>query len=491
MSRAALESIDTELAVLGMMWDAALAPKLLPVVKPEYFSDPVHANVYRVLASVAAKGDEPSFEVVEAEVSRCGLSMRDVGGIDFLSDTMGMVTGVRDPKPHARILRDRWSARMLHEYCVRTQEYLEEGRAKDGGRKMADYLASKAFTLFGEQGAAAHRTRGELIDELIAEADMDTGPRGIDVPFQCLNDAFGPMSAGEVIGISAYSGGGKTTLACNLVNGMAKDGTPVIVFGTEMGKRWMARMAAVESVTSQWCAEKGAWVKQKDDGSWSGWPQGLDRYRAALERMRDWPLEVVVTPNITPSEVIVRAGVLRRKYEGHVVVVVDHMHRLDYGGVDPSKCVGQATRDFKNSALEDPDGLTYILLYQPRKPPDIDFVDRPVSYHQIRGDSLVGNELDVHISPFRYWVQCDEWYKTSWGTPAAKQDDNGMPILAEKPEDPINNRGVKLSDEHIFIANDKRRIGGTGKTHCIHIHAPSGRIREGNPVLQRNFWGDE
>lgn len=473
-------------SILGMMWEPAVAPKLLPLVQPEYFERRSDQILWTAMAAVVARGDQLEFSLLEAELKAQGRTLAEAGGIDWIGYTLGAAPGVSDPRPQAKLLRDRWGVRTLQEYCLKTVEYLAEGRATDGGRRMAEHLASKALGLYADQGVASPRTRDELLDELWAESLSGADEqRGINFHWKGVNEEIGPLAPGEVMGISAYSGGGKTTLACNIAEGALLAGTPTVIFGTEMGKRWIARMAAIHSRTSQWCAEKRIW-KRKVGDTWVPWPEGLSRYHAALKAMRRWPMEVVTSPNVTPQEVLTRSKVLRRKYPGqHVLVIVDHLHRLDYGGEDPSRMVGQATRDFKNTAAEDPDGLSFVLLYQPRKPEDVWVTDRPVNYHQIRGDALVGNELDTHISPYRSWVETEAGLWTPWGTPKARQGAGGLPVLAPRPADTTAPpAGVKLSDEHVFIANDKRRIDGPGPYHILDLHKPSGRMSEGKEEAQ-------
>lgn len=470
---------EGEAMILDLMWSPKVGPKLLPLVRPEYFEVEAHRILWSALSAIVARGDEVEVSVLREELRIQGHTLDDAGGIDYIASLLGSAPGISDPRPQAKLLRNRWTTRTLQSFCRKTVGYLEAGPA-DGGKKMAEYLASKALDLFSDQGVAAPMTRKELLASLWAESLEEGEQAGVDLPWPKMNEEVGPLAPGEIMGISAYSGGGKTTLVGNMAVGILPQATPIIIFGTEMGKRWVARMAAILSKTSQWCAEKRIW-KRKVDGQWVPWPEGRDRYHRALRIMENWPMEFVPSPDITPREVITRTKVLRRKYAGqHVISIVDHMHRLDYGGQDPAKLVGQATRHFKNSALEDADGITYILLYQPRKPEDVDVVDRPVSYHQIRGDALVGNELDIHISPFRSWVKTEKGLYTPWGTPRALAAEDNLPVLTDKPDKPVlGEAGVKLSDEHVFVANDKRRIDGPGPIHVLSLHKPSGRMWEG------------
>jgi hypothetical protein len=273
------------------------------------------------------------------------------------------------------------------------------------------------------------------------------------------------LVAGEIVGLSAYSGAGKSTFAANIARRFAAAGTPVICFPTEMRSAWVSRMIAAASGVRQWICEKRQWSQATDDER--------DAFRATAAETKTLPIEVVARPNVSPAEIVAATRVLRKRWSGRtVVVIVDHMHRLNYDGEDANVAVGPATKLLKNFAGDDRDGgLIFLLLFQPRKPAHD--VYRPIAGHQIRGDSMTWNELDVYISPFRTWVKTDDTRVTPWGTPAAKVDPSGKPRLAE-PE----SEGSKLSDEFVFVKVDKRRVGGEGGTLVLPFDEPSGCIYE-------------
>jgi len=295
------------------------------------------------------------------------------------------------------------------------------------------------------------------------EADVE-----IPVPYPALNRIFGPLVPGDLIGLSAFSGGGKSTVAANLALGWLLRGVPVLAFPTEMRQRWVARLTAIASNTRQWVAEKRQWHRATD--------AERDAYRTATYRIADLPLEVVNEPNISVPEILTRVRILRRQWSGRpVVVIIDHMHRLDYGGEEPNKVVGLATKQIKNFAGSDSDGgLVFVCLYQPRKPMGVATAHRPVAAAEIRGDSMVWNELDVHLSPFRMRVRTSAFGATAWGTPACLLDAAGRPVAAKPKE-----LEAKIDDEHTYFTVDKRRIGGDyGKIVVLDFDYPAGRLYE-------------
>lgn len=329
-------------------------------------------------------------------------------------------------------------------------------------RKVADRLSMALLNLFAEgseNGAPA--SLGEMADAAIASIGHDQDP-GVDVPLEKLNEECGPWLPGDVIGVSAYSNGGKSTFIANLATRWARRGQPVLVFPTEMRQQWLDRANCTLSGVRQRIAEKRQWKRATANE--------ISDYRDIMAAFKLMPFEIVNRPNISPVEIIAATRVIRRRWADRpVIVIVDHMHRLDYGAEEANKMVGQATKMMKNFAGDA--GIVFVLLFQPRKPDKDTY--RPIAGHQIRGDSSVWNEIDIHLSPFRAFVKPDAERETKWGTPGAMLDRFGRPFL-EKP----TKKGAVLSDEFLFLKVDKRRIGGEGGTLIMHFDQPSGAIHE-------------
>jgi hypothetical protein len=431
----------------------ASAWHVMTTLRPEMFE---HADVrsqYIRLTERFAAGTElqdPTDEPTEAY-------------LEVLDRSIGLL----DLRGYAERIRTNWRAR---EQCRLLQLGLHEAEkavpSENGkARRVAERLSAALLDLHADSGEAGqpHDMEGIIADELAAmDAEHDAGIR---VPYAKLDEECGPWVPGDVIGASAFSGAGKSTVAANLAYRFASRGTPVLAFPTEMRGRWVSRTIAAAAGVSQWIAEKRQWSNATVDER--------DAFRAMAAEFQRLPIEVVNRTNVSPMEIVAATRVLRKRWSGRtVVVIVDHMHRLDYGGDDPNEAVGPGTKLLKNFAGDDPDGgLIFLLLFQPRKP-ERD-VYRPIAGHQIRGNSMVWNELDVHLSPFRTWVKTDDRRRTPWDTPAARVDPSGRPQLAEQEAE-----GAKLCDEHVLIKVDKRRVGGEGGTLWLPFDQPSGCIYE-------------
>jgi replicative DNA helicase len=324
--------------------------------------------------------------------------------------------------------------------------------------------------------ATFHTSRGDLNKPVTREEITQRGlqrlrdrgrSEGVPMPYAKLAEQTGNLLPGDVVAVAGYSNSGKSLFVANLWRHLAVAGIPSIAFPTEMGLAWHARGVAAHSRVPQLIAEREQWDLATE--------AQLEAYEFGLRELGSCPWEIVDRASIGVDEIIARTSVLRRRWPGKpVVVIVDHMHRLDYGRDEADFAVGRATREIRNWAKEDDmGGIIAILLYQPRKPADEIELYRPVDGFRIRGKSEVWNEIDYLLSPYRRWVKADVNNKTPWGTPATLYDKDGNPQFALP-----NAEGAKLDDERMYVKVAKRRVGGEGPTVMLHTEAPSGHVFE-------------
>lgn len=461
-----MSTSDSEWQLVGQFWLAAEqgkgdAWKAQAMVAPEMIQHAGLAAFYRIVTHRFAAGQSVAMSEIGSEV-------QEAGALDTVTEIWDRVVHCTTLMHHAGIVFKGWQARKQVALLRVGMDEAEKSLEKpERARKVAERLSMALLDVFSSDPSQSRpQSRDELVDYQLEAMDWANEP-GVALPWPKMQDSFGPLAPGDVVGLTGYSGSGKSTVAANLAMGLARRGTPVIVFPTEMREQWVARCAAAQSRVAQKIAEKRLWKRATEEER--------KRYRAALERMRDWPWEVVNRSSVSPAEIVAATRTLRRVWPNrHVVVFVDHMHRLDYGKEEADAEVGNATKLLKNFATDDKAGLSFVLLYQPKKPEAEHAVYQPISASRIRGHSAVWNELDVHMSVFRTWVERSPFGFTEWGSPACMYDADGRPKLAK----PFA-QGAHVDEEHTYLKPDKRRIEGEGPTFWLSMHKPSGDIYEG------------
>jgi replicative DNA helicase len=398
----------------------------------------------------------------EGETTELTIVLQDVAehfDYDTLFDVLEAASVPPTLNDYAKVVVKSAHEREFGKLCSTALDYLAGGKVKDGGKAAAEKMALRLMSIYTSgEGTHGFKTRDQVVREARDRAANDA--YGVTVPWSKLENECGPWIPGELIGVTAYSGGGKSTFAGNLFSGFIDAGVPCIPFSTEMGSQWMDRVVAARARVEQWRAEKQRW---------SGAHDQREKFIEAYEAMRNMEWLMVERMDISPAEMATAIRVLRKRWDGPVVVLVDHMHRLRYDD-EADKEAGKATLMLKN--LTKDLGIVTVALFQPRKPEN-GALYGPVAGHQIRGHSMIWNELDVHLAPFRAWVKTNtEHGLTPWGTVCC--DYEGDKVKFAKPD----SDGSKLDDEHVYIKVDKRRVGGEGPVVCLNYDKPSGRIYE-------------
>jgi replicative DNA helicase len=465
-----MAKIETEAQFVAFFWQGAQGdhPQTSGVatyLEPEALEHEGLREAYRYLRDRYVSGKPLEDFEVRAHLS--GLLGELYGPIyDEYESGVGVIRGYA-----AEVLlshRARLQARELEEALAETKAALESDRPARAA-KVADRAVSGLINIHNAKvGGTAPQSREEYAAMELARMDAAEDV-GVELPWRAFREELGVFIPGDLVGITAYSNSGKSLLAASLFNHFTQSGTPCIAFPTDMPEGWLSRCLAADSGVPQMIAERRQWALATE--------QQRAAYRMTVEEFKGRPWELVNRRSINVREVMARSTVLRRKYSGKpVVVIVDHLHRLDYGHVDPDVGVGDATKRLRDWAGEDDEGgIILLLLYQPRKPSDEIELYRPVLGHQVRGKSSVWNELDFQLSPHRRWVKCDTtgYHNTAWGSPVTLFGKNGEPDFC-KPGD----EGGKVDDQHMYIKLVKRRVGGEGPTVMLEVDKPSGRIYE-------------
>lgn len=454
---------NSEATFLSQFWyaaedGAAVAVKAQALIAPDMFADERLAVVYRIVSHRFALGEPIGLREAWADLV-------EAGATDAAAEVLDAPATYQSLMYHAERVVEGWQARKQIALLRLGLEEAEKSAAKPGrARKVAEALSMRLLETFASNSDQKRpQTRNELLDDQLDRMAREDDP-GLTLPWPKMEAACGPWIPGEVVGITGYSGTGKSTFAANLAMGFARRGTPVIVFPMEMREEWVARSLCAESRVPQWIAEKGLWKKAT--------PEQRAAYAEKVEEMRSWPWEVVNRARVSPMEILASVRTLRRNWPNKpVVVLVDHMHRLDYGKEEPDYAAGPATQILKNFASDE--GVVMVLLYQPKKPEGDAALYAPIHASRIRGHSSVWNELNVHLSIFRSFVERAPFGRTPWGDPAGATWEDGSPKITKPFAD-----GAQVDDEHVYLKPDKRRVGGEGPSFWLHIDKPSGQICE-------------
>jgi replicative DNA helicase len=202
----------------------------------------------------------------------------------------------------------------------------------------------------------------------ILERDTTGAPTWFTPKF---TEAIGPMLPGDVIGVGANSGAGKSTFVLSLLNHLATERRKVVLFGLEMPPEdWFIMWAAAQ-------------LKLRSDavreGRWGELPEGSrDAITSQVEMLRDaaW-VHMVPERRVGVQDVWRILGDMVDEFGAPEVVIVDHLHRLYF---DPSSnyrvTVTEACRDLKEFAINGQFALVVTSQFNRSSDP-MDMLRRP------------------------------------------------------------------------------------------------------------------
>lgn len=463
------QSYPAEKAVLGaMMVNADVLAKMAATLTEELFYFASSKVLFRIFVDLHQAKRFPDAILVMKELRSRGESER-AGGEQTVREILDEIAGMQglDVTPHVETLREQYALREALRIGEGMVKAVKDGKL--GPKKILDLASVRLTETLSRVIVRERKTRHDFVAEELA-AMNEEAPQGAPIPYNKIRNLTGDLIPGDAVAIPGYSNAGKTLFVANLAKHWAVKQLPAIWFPTESQRKFLSRVGCIHAHIPQRIPERNLWSIATEDQR--------EAYEFAMQDLASCPWDIVPQRSISIEEIIAEASERRRQYDGMpVIVVVDHMHRLNYGGINPAFGVGDGTVRLRNWAGDDRyGGIILVMLYQPKKP-DVDVnVYKPVSGYGISGSGQVMAELDIIYSPYRRWVKVEEdsetnpYHRTPWGTPKSLLK-NGHPVAA-KPE----SEGAKLDDEHVYVKISKQRTGGEGPTCFLHIDAPSGYI---------------
>jgi len=170
------------------------------------------------------------------------------------------------------------------------------------------------------------------------------GVSWISTGFTKLDDTLVGLRPGKLIVVAARPGCGKSTLAVNIIEHVAKKGTPAALFSLEMGSDEIGKklLASMADVSYERLVDLRTPLPAAD----------LAKIQAAYKKLRDMPIFVSDEGSPSMSDIRARARSLVRT-EGLGLLVVDYLQLMVGGQADNrNNEVGIITRAMKLLARE-------------------------------------------------------------------------------------------------------------------------------------------
>ncbi len=381
------QALDAERAVLGSILKVeGVIDKVLPVLtNPLDFYAPKHRVIYRAMRAVYDRSDPVDDKMVGAELGEEALLK--LGGRVFLYELTEDVASVANVVQYAEIVADRARRRQVISFCHETitSAYSTELETPD----LIDHWQQSAFDI----GRNSNNGGFQLISRYNAAflervGDYQSG----DYWKHCLRTGFSGLDYmilgipyGAVCTIAARPSYGKSQLALQIGQRVAKAGTSVALLSLEM-----PRMSLSERLH---CVEAGIdSMRMKREGMLTD--DETDRLTRATHRTSRYKMYVDTNPKVTPQRLLANVRALKAKDPSLGLVIVDYLQLMEaaVGNRNREREVAAISRSLKTLAMAI-EGIVVIQLSQLNR--EATRTDDPPSLSHLRESGSIEQDSDI------------------------------------------------------------------------------------------------
>ena len=308
-------NIKAEKALLGaLLVDHTALYRIKRHVGPDDFWLERHAMIYRAIRDLDRKRDSVDFVTICDELRRRG-QLDEVGGKKYVTQLYTVVPSGLNAESYAMRVAEMATRRRMIEAAEKAAKLAwQEDRDLDDVRLEARDAFERALNTNATADALLAVDAVDVLYEQVGEyAENPLKPgevRGLSTGLIDLDDMLGGLGSGLYL-VGGVQHTGKTAFTQQLAANVARQGKPAIIFSMEHAAEDMFhRIASAEAKISLRDVRAGLGSKR------------LEKYYAALDRIADWPIEVI-GKRLTISQI--EAEIRERERDGLALAVVDNI----------------------------------------------------------------------------------------------------------------------------------------------------------------------
>lgn len=338
-------SPEAEQAVLGgILINNDTLDIVAEILSPECFYREAHIHLFAAMIALNKKRSVIDL-VTLSEYLRSKNLLENAGGQDYISSLVDAVSTSAGIKHHAEIIKDLAIRRnILIDCSALAEDCLQPYSETSDLLSKLDHISlnhnnaqiKKDFIPMSEVVRSAFK-RLETVSE------HDGYITGLSTGFQDLDRLTAGLQPTDLIILAARPSAGKTSLAINIGENVAKQGKVVAVFSIEMssdqlGIRSMGSDARIDSIKL-----RSGKLRDNDWGK-------LIASAQALEKL---PIFIDESSGITCQDMKFKCKKLKKNH-GLDLIIIDYLQLIRINGRSESKNieVGEITRDLKQIAKD-------------------------------------------------------------------------------------------------------------------------------------------
>ena len=346
-------NIEAEQAVLGsLLLSKEKYPEVDALLSSADFESEVHKEIYECIKVLADQGKGIDHITVSKQLDRNN-ALKRVGGIDYLKELQTIPVSALAADSYANLVKDQSIDRNLRKVLQELINLSQDPKGKSSDEVLNE-AESKIFELSENRSKEDSLKKIDIyVKETLDKLDdlsKKTGDLiGISSGFKAIDGVTQGLKPEELIVIAGRPSMGKTSLAMNIAENVAKeeDGC-VLVFSLEMSSQSLtSRMIGSMAGISQQSIMLG---RNLTDRHW-------EKIVEKSKRLGDMNIFIDDTANINPMEIRAKSRRLAKQFrkEGGVkLIVIDYIQLMQMPGRNDNRVneLSDISRALKHLAKE-------------------------------------------------------------------------------------------------------------------------------------------
>ncbi len=313
-------------------------------IEAMHFADPSHQVIWAVTAKLIEHGQAASPVTLKSYLERRE-ELEHVGGTAYLARLAGAVMTVQNASDLAGVVYDLWRRRQM---MAAGDTLSGEARTIDYDEPVESILARHAEALdalSAQRRGLGGGVLGDVLARTIADVERDfeqgTTP-GIATGLSALDKHIGGLHRGEVTGICARPGMGKSSLVASIALNQAMAGHKVL----------MLTLEDTPPVIAMRMASRICKVPFDDIRNNRITAEQVTAVKGVLDVIGSLPLWIEAVHGCTGAEVLSRARTMKRQMGGLDVFSADHLMKMTGPGNSPTEIVGRNSKIMANAPAD-------------------------------------------------------------------------------------------------------------------------------------------
>ena len=346
-------NIEAEQAVLGsLLLSKEKYPEVDALLSSADFESEVHKEIYECIKVLADQGKGIDHITVSKQLDRNN-ALKRVGGIDYLKELQTIPVSALAADSYANLVKDQSIDRNLRKVLQELINLSQDPKGKSSDEVLNE-AESKIFELSENRSKEDSLKKIDIyVKETLDKLDdlsKKTGDLiGISSGFKAIDGVTQGLKPEELIVIAGRPSMGKTSLAMNIAENVAKEENGcVLVFSLEMSSQSLtSRMIGSMAGISQQSIMLG---RNLTDRQW-------EKIVEKSKRLGDMNIFIDDTANINPMEIRAKSRRLAKQFrkEGGVkLIVIDYIQLMQMPGRNDNRVneLSDISRALKHLAKE-------------------------------------------------------------------------------------------------------------------------------------------